>query len=149
MSKSKGQNIPPLELLDKYGPDAIRYWAAHTQPGSDSQIDFDVMEKGKKLINKLKNAGRFLEMHEDEGENEEYRREWISTRDYIDIQMGLHCNWFYSLGHLTAFFWKSFCDKYIEESKKTPANRTLRGIYDEMLDYFEIFMPNIRGICEQ
>jgi len=144
MSKSKGQNVPPRELLEDYGADAIRFWAAHAQPGNDAQIDFDVMRKGNRLLSKIRNAKRYLDLNPNEGENQDFRRDWLHAKDYIDLQLGTYYNWSNALTHLVAFFWKAFCDKFIEESKKTPSTRTLQGIFDEMVDYFEIFLPNVR-----
>ena len=60
MSKSKGNIIDPLKLLDQYEPDAIRYWSANSNLGADARFDENILKIGKKLINKLKNVVNFL-----------------------------------------------------------------------------------------
>jgi valyl-tRNA synthetase len=60
MSKSKGNVTTPTDLLDQYQADAIRYWAAKAKPGVDTALDPAMFAVGRRLINKLFNAGRFV-----------------------------------------------------------------------------------------
>jgi valyl-tRNA synthetase len=60
MSKSRGNVVTPAHLLDTYGADGARYWAASARLGTDTAFDEKVMKVGKRLVTKLWNAGRYV-----------------------------------------------------------------------------------------
>jgi valyl-tRNA synthetase len=60
MSKSRGNVVTPIPLIEEHGAEAVRYWACNGRPGSDTAVDFGVMRIGRRLAMKLLNASRFV-----------------------------------------------------------------------------------------
>src|SRR5580698_7238755 len=59
MSKSRGNVVTPLPLLETHGADGVRYWAASGRPGVDTAVDDGQMKVGRRLAIKVLNASRF------------------------------------------------------------------------------------------
>ena len=165
ISKSKGNSkVEPLDLINQYSADVIRYWAASGRLGTDITFSEETLLRGKKLINKIWNVSKFIEMHlsdyEDKGFTDfEYIDKWIletfinMEKEYIkyldNYEIGL------ALNILEKFFW-NFCDNYIEivkhrlyrpeefgETPRYSGQKTVYTILYKLLQDFSVFFPYI------
>ena len=165
ISKSKGNSkVEPLDLIKQYSADVIRYWAGSGRLGTDMLFSEETLLRGRKLVNKLWNVSKFIEMHlsdyEDKEFNDfEYIDKWILGKyqemesgflKYLDeYEVGL------ALNHLEKFFW-NFCDNYIEivkhrlyrpeefgEQARYSGQKTVYMILYKLLQDFSMFFPFI------
>ena len=127
MSKSKGNVVTPMALLEKYSSDAVRYWASRAKMGIDALFEEQVMEQGKKLCMKLFNASRFVfnivaqsgvDVNADYVSNitEELDKSWIGKMcDALDVsRKAFEANdYSFALETTEHTFW-DFCDNYLE-----------------------------------
>ena len=122
MSKSKGNVVTPMPLVEEYGPDALRYWACNGRPGVDTAVDFGVMKVGRKLAIKILNASKFVlgvsgDAAEDVGEvvTAVDRSLLVALAELVDEATTAFDAFDYarSLERTERFFW-SFCDDYVE-----------------------------------
>ena len=128
MSKSAGNGVDPLELIDRYGADALRFsLATGIAPGSDTRFTEGKIESCRNFVNKLWNASRFVVMNIEKDDDLTFPAKlngadkWILTRlnDVVkDATINLNK---YEIGLAAArlydFTWTEFCDWYIEMSK--------------------------------
>lgn len=165
ISKSKGNSkVEPIDLIKQYSADVIRYWAGSGRLGTDIVFSEETLSRGKKLINKIWNVSKFIEMHLSDYEdreftNFEYVDKWIlgsfqemekSFISYLeDYEVGL------ALNILEKFFW-NFCDNYIEivkhrlyrpeefgEISRYSGQKTVYTLLYKLLQDFSIFFPFI------
>ncbi len=120
MSKSKGNVVTPIELFDRYGSDAVRYWSACARPGVDTAFSEEQMRVGRKLATKLLNVTKFVLGF---GEPSPDAR----PEDPVDLAMLARLgavvdeateafegfDYARALERTEAFFWW-FCDDYVE-----------------------------------
>jgi valyl-tRNA synthetase len=146
IAKSKGNFLNPQYYIDTYGGEGIRYWSTQNQIGNDTLIDETTMANSKKLIIKIKNAGKFIEFQKSKGWlgfNKEKESEWLNKKAEIDGYFE-DSDWPKAYQELYDFFWKKFCDTFIEDSKKESCSESLEIILNEMMYYWEIYFPNIK-----
>ncbi len=165
MSKSLGNGIDPLEIIDQYGADALRFsLATGNSPGNDMRFMPEKIEASRNFANKLWNANRFILMNLDENEPAPHIPENLATEDkWILSQFNslvknvTNSLENYELGiavqNLYDFIWDVFCDWYIEiakirlngdneEGKKT-AKAVLVYVMSNTLKLLHPFMPFI------
>ncbi len=130
MSKSLGNGIDPLEIVDEFGADALKFTLVYmSAQGQDILLDKEGFRLGSKFANKVWNASRYLLMNlPDEGllESEQVRwtkvDRWLLTRLNTTIRAvdeAMASYKFNDVGHaIYEFFWNDFCDWYIEATKR-------------------------------
>jgi valyl-tRNA synthetase len=150
MSKSKGNVIDPLDMIDKYGADALRMaLAALSTQGRDILLSSGKIETYRFFMNKLWNAARFALMNLDDGPakiDSAYLRlqdRWILTRVQEVVEQETRLIDAYDIGSaarlLYDFIWGDFCDWYLEMSKPAlkgdegeDRKKTAQGVLDEV-----------------
>ena len=163
MSKSLGNGIDPLEVISKYGADALRFTlATGNSPGNDMRFYWERVESSRNFANKIWNAARFVLMNleiEDCSlpENPEIEDKWILSRfngvarsvtENLDkFELGV------ALSNLYDFIWDELCDWYIElvktrlygdnKESKLNAEHTLCFVLCGILKLMHPFMPFI------
>ncbi len=159
MSKSRGVAVTPMPLVERYGADAVRYWAANGRLGMDMAYDESIFTIGSKLVTKLYNAGKFVLMQEAEPGaiiNELDRAFVAELSDVVDRATDYFENFEFAhaLQIIEGFFWESFADNYIELVKRrarseedyagrASAVATLRLGLNVLLRLFAPFVPTI------
>lgn len=127
MSKSLGNGVDPLDIIDKYGADALRFTlVSNTAPGSDIRFNEEKVESSRNFANKIWNAARFVMMNLNEELMEKYKNsrdysladKWILSRinrvslevteNFEKFELGI------ALQKIYDFIWSEFCDYYIE-----------------------------------
>ncbi|MBT7696670.1 MAG: valine--tRNA ligase [Desulfobacterales bacterium] len=172
MSKSKGNVIDPLDVIEKYGTDAFRFTlAAFAAMGRDIKLSEDRVEGYRHFINKLWNAARFALMHLDSEEGKEYKTidskgislpdRWILSRLKTvtgSVAEALDSYRFNeAAGTLYQFVWHEFCDWYIEAIKpilygkhgEDQQNATKNVLWHVMRDILVLLHPFIPFVTEE
>jgi valyl-tRNA synthetase len=122
MSKSKGGAVTPMQFLERYSADGVRYWAAGARLGVDTAFDETAFKVGRRLVTKLYNAARFVLAQEAPVRpiSREIDRAFVGKLRRLIGQVSPSMEAFDYAGALEqteAFFWRSFTDTYIELAK--------------------------------
>ncbi|MGB7459447.1 MAG: valine--tRNA ligase [Carnobacterium jeotgali] len=153
MSKSLGNGIDPMDVIEKYGADALRWFLSNgSAPGQDVRFSYDKMDAAWNFINKIWNASRFALMNMEDftvdqidltGEKTVADR-WILTKLNETVEKVTDLFERFEFGeagrHLYHFIWDDFCDWYIEMSKEVlfgedeTAKQMTRSILAYVLD---------------
>jgi len=165
MSKSKGNTMDPLELIDRFGADALRFTlAAMAAQGRDIKLSEQRIEGYRNFGTKLWNAARFAQMNEcavwdqyDPRSPEQTVNKWIvgeTAKAAAAVTRELEARRFNeAAGALYKFVWNVYCDWYLEfikpllngddEAAKTETRRTAAWVLDQILILLHPFMPFI------
>ncbi len=156
MSKSKGNVVTPMGLLEEHGSDGVRYWAASGRPGTDTAFDPSQMKVGRRLSIKLLNASRFALMQaEPRGPITEPLDRGMLTAlaalvDDATTQLEAY-DYARVLERTESFFW-AFCDDYLELVKSrrygdfgaegaASANSAMLVALETLLRLFAPYLP--------
>jgi valyl-tRNA synthetase len=156
MSKSKGNVVTPLALLEEHGSDGVRYWAASGRPGADTAFDAGQMRVGRRLAIKILNASKFaLTKSEPQGPVTHALDRGMLTKLADSVREATAefegYNYTKVLEQSEAFFW-FFCDNYLELVKARrygdhgaaaagSANAALVAALSTLLRLFAPFLP--------
>ncbi|MDO8622727.1 MAG: valine--tRNA ligase [archaeon] len=164
MSKSKGNVIKPQQVLENYGADALRFWAAGSKLGEDLDYQEKDLVTGKKFVNKLLNASNFVFMNLKDYKIgkvnlEETDRLFLSQlNDLITSCTKDFENYEYSKARaeIEDFFWHDFCDNYLELTKNRVYNGTKQEkesafftLYTSLLTTLKLIAPIMPFITEE
>jgi valyl-tRNA synthetase len=172
MSKSKGNVITPLSLLQEKSADAVRHWASTAKLGTDTAFSEDLLKIGAKLTNKLWNAAKFAsaQLEAIQGESASATAaiqagiitceidKWLIARTQATIAACDTCfaDYDYSGARIAVedLFWNDFCDNYLEivkaraygqqgEGAQQSALHTIYHVFNAILKLFAPFIPHI------
>ncbi len=158
MSKSLGNGVDPMDVIEDYGADSLRFYlATSTAPGMDLKYDEDKVKSTWNFINKLWNASRYVLMNTEDLNNDNYNLEnlsisdkWILTKMNKCIQKVRNHMEKYEFNvvgaEIYSFVWDDFCDWYIELSKINMNNTTksvLITVLTNILKMLHPFMPYV------
>ena len=157
MSKSLGNGVDPMDVIDEYGCDSLRYFlATSTALGTDLRYDTEKVKSTWNFINKLWNASRFCLMNMESFKKEDYKLEnlkdidkWILhklNKVIKEVTANMEKYEFNNVGTtLYSFIWDDFCDSYIELSKFSLTDKTtlstLHYVIESILKMLHPFMP--------
>ena len=153
MSKSLGNGVDPLEIIEKYGADALRFsLMLGNSPGNDMRFFNEKVEASRNFANKIWNAARFIHLNTDNQALEKGIPEeigdidsWIISRLNTVISEVTNNLDKFELGiaaqNIYDFVWDEFCDWYIEFSKIEGKKEVLLFVVDSILKLLHPFMP--------
>ncbi len=156
MSKSKGNVVTPMALLQEHGSDGVRYWAASARAGMDTIFETAQMKVGRRLAIKILNAARFaLLQAEPRGPiTEPLDRGMLTALESLVVDVTDHLESYDAarvLERVETFFW-AFCDDYLElvkarrygdfgDAAAASANSAILRALDVLLRLFAPFLP--------
>ena len=165
MSKSLGNGIDPLEVIDKYGADALRLTLiTGNAPGNDMRFYWERVEASRNFANKIWNASRFIMMNIEKADITEVALEDLTMADkwilskmnqlIVDVTDNMeHFELGVAVSKIYDFIWEEFCDWYIEmvkprlysenDTSKAAAIYTLKTVLIESLKLLHPYMPFI------
>ena len=164
MSKSKGNGINPLDIMDKYGADALRYTLIFNLPlGSDINVSLKSFDLGKVFCTKLWNATRYILMNIQENEIEAIKNnisdindfdKWILYKlDAVNSKMEkfiAEYNFSNALKDLGGFFWDDFCNMYLEIAKNYVNDISTKQILLQIISkILRLYHPVIPFLTEE
>lgn len=162
MSKTLGNVIDPIELIDEYGADATRFTFSQlfTLGGQDVNLSIGRIKFSRNFMNKIWNSGRFvINFLKDFDPNEKFELslkkedKWILSRLYEVSELANKYIESYEFGEITRilyeFYWHEFCDWYIELSKFRDDKTNKYVLFNVFVNSLRLFHPFIPFITEK
>ncbi|MBT8037461.1 MAG: valine--tRNA ligase [Verrucomicrobiae bacterium] len=171
MSKSLGNSPDPIDLMDEYGADGLRFGLLRTAPvGTDVRFDEQLVAEGRNFANKLYNACRFRQMSGDAAEVSgqlpvisrlrPYHIDIATKLDHLaeNLEKSYSDYRFNDVGQqLYDFLWSEFCDKFLEAVKgdlrdtaSAEARETTLAVFDAVMSrYLQLLHPYMPHITEE
>ena len=161
MSKSLGNGVDPMDVIEEYGCDSLRYFlATSSAPGMDLRYDEDKVKSTWNFINKLWNASRFVLMNLEDFKASDYTLEnlsisdkWILTKlneTIKQVRRNMDKYEFNNVGSiLYSFIWDDFCDWYIELSKINMNNTTKSVLVKVLTAILKMLHPIMPYVTEE
>jgi len=168
MSKSKGNIVDPLETLEKFSADGLRFWAAGSKLGEDLPYQEKDLVTGERMATKLWNASKFAIMHLDDYDLKrpskvEIIDRWLLSKLHRIIKGSTESfkkyEYYRTKAEVEQFFWHVFCDNYLEIVKDRLYNPDKRGkeerksaqhgLYHGILTILKLMAPIMPYITEE
>ena len=161
MSKSLGNGVDPMDVIDQYGADSLRFFlTTNTAPGTDLRYDEEKVKSTWNFINKLWNASRYVLMNIDDltkdrmiFDNLSKADKWILTAKNNLIQeviKNMESYDFHNVGNtLYQFIWEDFCDNYIELSKALMNDTTKSVLLDVLTTILKLLHPFMPYVTDE
>ncbi len=158
MSKSLGNGIDPMDVIEEYGADTLRFFlTTNSAPGMDLRYDEEKVKSTWNFINKLWNASRFVLMNLEDFKESNYTLENLKIQDQWileklnktvkSVRNHMEKYEFHNVGNeLYSFIWEDYCDWYIELSKTSMDDKTksvLLKVLTSILKMLHPFMPYV------
>ncbi len=155
MSKSLGNGVDPMDVIEKYGADSLRFFiTTSSAPGMDLRYDEEKVASTWNFINKLWNASRFVLMNIEEIRDTNFEISSLSISDkwilnkyehlIEKVRHHMEIYEFHVVGtEIYNFVWNDFCDWYIELSKIDMNGKVLLKILTGILKMLHPFMPYV------
>ena len=159
MSKSLGNGVDPMDVIDKYGADSLRFFlTTNTAMGMDLRYDEEKVKSTWNFVNKLWNASRYVLMNiedlkEVEFDDLELEDKWILTKlnkVIKDVSKHMEKYDFNIVGNnLYSFIWDIFCDRYIELSKFNMNDTKKSVLYVVLTSIIKLLHPFMPYVTEE
>ena len=160
MSKSLGNGVDPMDVIDKYGADSLRFFlATSSASGQDLRYDEEKVKSTWNFINKLWNASRFCLMNisslkEVNFDNLNVSDKWILTKYekvVKDVRRYMDKYEFNNVGSIIySFVWNDFCDNYIEMAKfSSDTDATKSTLYYVLIGIIKMLHPFMPYVTEE
>ena len=161
MSKSLGNGVDPMDVIDKYGADSLRFFlTTNTAPGTDLRYDEEKVKSTWNFINKLWNASRYVLMNLEDMKTAGYDYQNLSKADkwiltlknnlIKDVIKNMDSYDFHNVGNmLYKFIWEDFCDNYIELSKANMNDTTKSVLLDVLTTILKLLHPFMPYVTEE